>query len=116
MPALTKFFKDKRARRTAAGSLNASAHMPSPGTASSDNSLGASAGSAEIISYLENAFDELDAEGKRNLTQCFEGLFVDPRLVDFRSQKQFLERQICEKVEQYNNAGLASGIGSEWKP
>ena len=40
----------------------------------------------------------------------------DSIIDDFKSQIQYFERRLCERAERYTNAGLGTGVGTEWRP
>ena len=63
MPIFSRLVKSRALRNGAAGSLNGSATVPVSGTASGDNSRGASKTSAEVVGYLNTCFDDWDVNG-----------------------------------------------------
>jgi hypothetical protein len=63
MPSLLRLFKHGKIRGATATTLNASTSVTDSGSASINNSQGASAALAEMIPYLGSCLEDFDPDG-----------------------------------------------------
>ncbi|KAF2737723.1 alpha/beta-hydrolase [Polyplosphaeria fusca] len=82
--------------------LVTSKNVSTSGSASADNSFGASRASTDVLPYLDS---------------CFEGLtFQKNEDIELRVNSSRIERLLYSKVSQYANTELNPELSTEWRP
>ena len=116
-----KAFGGRRAREAVGNCLGTVTGSTSDGgQASSENALGTSATSAEVLKYFDSAFDsalgEDNSAGKGKKTSIKHPRYLQSK-DDFKSFKLAFIRALNNRIEQYSNLGLG-GISDlhQWTP